>query len=96
MASSKKLETIYYNGQPDGIRSIRRHLSTMTTYEKQIGEAKEPLSKLSCIQRKRYYKFAALGKTPTEIAEEEEGVAQSSVFESIERAKAKIEKLKNK
>lgn len=32
MAISKKLETIYYNVQPDGIRSIRRHLSTMTTY----------------------------------------------------------------
>ena len=32
MAISKKLETIYYNGQPDGIRSIRRNLSTMTTY----------------------------------------------------------------
>lgn len=32
MATSKKLETIYYNGQPDGIRSIRRYLSTMTTY----------------------------------------------------------------
>ena len=32
MATSKKLEIIYYNGQPDGIRSIRRHLSTMTTY----------------------------------------------------------------
>ena len=32
MAISKKHETIYYNGQPDGIRSIRRHLSTMTTY----------------------------------------------------------------
>lgn len=32
MAISKKLETIYYNGQPDGVRSIRRHLSTMTTY----------------------------------------------------------------
>ena len=32
MATSKKLETIYYNGQPDGIRSIRRHLSTITTY----------------------------------------------------------------
>lgn len=29
---SKKLEIIYYNGQPDGIRSIRKHLSTMTTY----------------------------------------------------------------
>ncbi|MCI6139740.1 MAG: GIY-YIG nuclease family protein [Clostridium sp.] len=26
------LEIIYHNGQPDGIRSIRRHLSTMTTY----------------------------------------------------------------
>ena len=32
MAISKKLEIIYHNGQPDGIRSIRRHLSTMTTY----------------------------------------------------------------
>lgn len=32
MAISKKLEVIYHNGQPDGIRSIRRHLSTMTTY----------------------------------------------------------------
>ena len=32
MTISKKLETIYYNGQPDGIRSIRRNLSTMTTY----------------------------------------------------------------
>lgn len=32
MASSKKLEIIYHNGQADGIRSIRRHLSTMTTY----------------------------------------------------------------
>ena len=32
MVSSKKLEIIYHNGQPDGIRSIRRHLSTMTTY----------------------------------------------------------------
>lgn len=32
MVISKKLEMIYYNGQPDGIRSIRRYLSTMTTY----------------------------------------------------------------
>lgn len=32
MAISKKLEIIYLNGQPNGIRSIRRHLSTMTTY----------------------------------------------------------------
>lgn len=32
MAISKKVEIIYHNGQPDGIRSIRRHLSTMTTY----------------------------------------------------------------
>ena len=31
MTISKKLETIYHNGQPDGIRSIRRNLSTMTT-----------------------------------------------------------------
>lgn len=32
MARSQKLEIIYYNGQPDGIRSIRRYLSAMTTY----------------------------------------------------------------
>lgn len=32
MAISKKLEMIYHNGQPDSIRSIRRNLSTMTTY----------------------------------------------------------------
>ena len=32
MAISKRLEIIFHNGQPDGIRSIRRHLSTMTTY----------------------------------------------------------------
>lgn len=32
MTTSKKLEIIYYNGQPDGIRSVRRHLSTITTY----------------------------------------------------------------
>ena len=32
MGTSKKLEIIYHNGQPDGIRSIRKHLSTMTTY----------------------------------------------------------------
>ena len=32
MAISKKLEMIYHNGQPDGIRSIRQNLSTMTTY----------------------------------------------------------------
>lgn len=32
MATSKKLEIIYYNGQPDGVRSIRRHLSTITTF----------------------------------------------------------------
>ena len=32
MAISKKLEIIYHNGKPDGIRSIRRHLSTLTTY----------------------------------------------------------------
>lgn len=32
MSISKKLEIIYHNGQPDGIRSIHRHLSTMTIY----------------------------------------------------------------
>ena len=32
MDISKKLEIIYHNGQPDGVRSIRRHLSTVTTY----------------------------------------------------------------
>ena len=43
MATSKKLEIIYHNGQPDGIRSVRRHLSTVTTYvipRTMLGEAK--------------------------------------------------------
>jgi hypothetical protein len=54
MAISKKLEMIYYNGQPDGIRSIRRHLSTMTTYvipRPLLAEAK----KLSGINRPGIY-----------------------------------------
>lgn len=54
MAISKKLEMIYYNGQPDGIRSIRRHLSTMTTYvipRPLLSEAK----KLSGINRPGIY-----------------------------------------
>ena len=54
MAISKKLETIYLNGQPDGIRSIRRHLSTMTTYvvpRPLLSEAK----KLSGINRPGIY-----------------------------------------
>ena len=32
MATSKKLEIIYHNGQPDGIRSIQRKASVLTTY----------------------------------------------------------------
>lgn len=32
MAISKKFETIYHNGQPDGIRSIRKNLSPMAVY----------------------------------------------------------------
>lgn len=54
MATSKKLETIYYNGQPDGIRSIRRHLSTITTYvipRPLLSEAK----KISAIARPGIY-----------------------------------------
>lgn len=54
MATSKKLETIYYNGQPDGIRSIRRHLSTITTYvipRPLLSEAK----KISAITRLGIY-----------------------------------------
>lgn len=46
MAISKKLEIIYHNGQPDGIRSIRRHLSTMTTYAQRMGEIHQELLKL--------------------------------------------------
>ncbi len=63
-------------------------------YMEQMSKASELLSKLTPTQRKRYYKYAALGMTPTEIAQEE-GTAQPSVFESIERAKARIEKYKN-
>ena len=54
MATSKKLETIYYNGQPDGIRSIRRHLSTITIYvipRPLLSEAK----KISAITRPGIY-----------------------------------------
>ncbi len=54
MAISKKLEVIFHNGQPDGIRSIRRHLSTMTTYvipRPLLSEAK----KLSGINRPGIY-----------------------------------------
>ena len=54
MGISKKLEIIYHNGQPDGIRSIRRHLSTMTTYvipRPLLSEAK----KLSVINRPGIY-----------------------------------------
>ncbi len=54
MGISKKLEIIYHNGQPDGIRSIRRHLSTMTTYvipRPLLSEAK----KLSGINRPGIY-----------------------------------------
>ena len=54
MAISKKLEIIYHNGQPDGIRSIRRHLSTMTTHvipRPLLSEAK----KLSGINRPGIY-----------------------------------------
>ena len=54
MAISKKLEIIYHNGQPDGIRSIRRPLSTMTTYvipRPLLSEAK----KLSGINRPGIY-----------------------------------------
>lgn len=32
MSISKKLEIIYHNGQSDGIRLVRRNLSTMTAY----------------------------------------------------------------
>ena len=50
MAISKKLEMIYHNGQPDGIRSIRRNLSTMTTYvipRSLLSEAKN-ISGINC------------------------------------------------
>lgn len=32
MSKSKRLETIFYNGEPDGIRIYMRHLSTIKTY----------------------------------------------------------------
>lgn len=44
MSTSKKMEIIYHNGKPDGIRLIRRHLSTITTYvipRTLLNEAKE-------------------------------------------------------
>lgn len=43
MSKSKRLETIFYNGEPDGIRIYMRHLSTIKTYvvpRQYLGEAK--------------------------------------------------------
>ena len=72
MATSKKLETIYYNGQPDGIRSIRRHLSTITTYvipRPLLSEAK----KISGITRPGIYYL---------INENDENKIKTPVFKS--------------
>lgn len=55
MAISKKLEIIYHNGQPDGIRSIRRHLSTMTTYVIFQGPLLSEAKKLTGINRPGIY-----------------------------------------
>lgn len=52
MAISKKLEIIYHNGQPDGIRSIRRHLSTMTTYARLSDRPSDVLDNLKIAKAK--------------------------------------------
>lgn len=67
MAIRKKLEMIYYNGQPDGIRSIRRYLSTMTTYvipRPLLSEAK----KISNIDRPGIY-YLVSENDDTQIAQ---------------------------
>ena len=79
----------------DTIEDELRRKEEEKIYDQKLAKAKELMSMLTPIQRERYYKHVALGKSPTEIAAEE-GVAQQSVFESIERAKARIEKLKKK
>ena len=56
MAISKKLEIIYHNGQPDGIRSIRRHLLTMTTYvipRTLLSEAKKLIATILIVIKER-------------------------------------------
>ena len=63
-------------------------------YDRQATEAYRILSKLSPIQRKRFLENVVFNKSTVEIAAKE-GVAQPSVYQSIESAKEKIEKLKN-
>lgn len=44
MSKSKRLEIIFHNGEPDGIRLLMRHLSTIKTYvvpRQYLNEAKE-------------------------------------------------------
>ena len=64
-------------------------------YDNQATKAYRILSKLSPIQRKRFLKNVVFNKSTVEIAAKE-GVAQPTVYESIESAKKKIETLKNK
>ena len=32
MKTTKRLDTVYHNGEPDGIRTCRKHMSIMTCY----------------------------------------------------------------
>ncbi len=90
MAISKKLEIIYHNGQPDGIRSIRRHLSTMTTYVRYSLLEDSPRSvqeNLDMMKAKlETYKFqmnAVMGETPAQQINVTTNVNVTVTFEQV-------------
>ena len=95
MAISKKLEIIYHNGQPDGIRSIRRHLSTMTTYvipRPLLSEAK----KLTGINRPGiYYLISETDDNKTFSLDMISGLEAFAIGKAIEAKRYKVENTVN-
>lgn len=88
MAISKKLEVIYHNGQPDGIRSIRRQLSTMTAYvipRPLLTEAK----KLSGINRPGIY-YLISENDDNKIAQIYVGQTRNGVVRLDEHNRSKV------
>ena len=79
----------------DTFKEEEERIEKEQEYDRQATEAYRILSKLTPIQRERYLKNVVFHKSTVEIAAKE-GVAQPSVYQSIESAKEKIEKLKNK
>ena len=98
MAISKKLEIIYHNGQPDGIRSIRRHLSTMTTYvipRPLLSEAK----KLTGINRPGIYYLISENDenkiAQIYIGQTRNGVSRGEKFEVLEGSEIDMSRLRS-